>query len=87
MSENNMTDNFQNLVLKILEQEASEEMKSAKLKILQRMAEEVEVKPSRIPAPANITEVGGYFNLLTKIEKENNDMKMKMIASALGIPV
>lgn len=78
---------FQSLVSKILEQETSDEMKEIKLRILQRIAEESEVKPSRIPAPLNITEVGGYYNLLAKIEKENTEMRIKMIASALGLPI
>lgn len=78
---------FQDLLSNLLEQETSDEVKAIKLKILQRIAEESEVKPTRIPAPLNITEVGGYYNLLAKIEKENTEMRMKMIASALGLPV
>ena len=78
---------YQELASKLIEQETSEEVRALKLKILQRIAEESEVKPTRIPAPMNITEVGGYYNLLAKLEKEKTEMQMKMIASALGLPV
>jgi hypothetical protein len=79
--------NYQELAAKLLEQETSDEVKALKLKILQRIAEESEVKPTRMPAPRNITELGGYYNLLAKLEKEKTEMRMKMIASVLGIPL
>ena len=78
---------YQELAAKLLEQETSDEVKALKLKILQRLAEESEVKPTRMPAPRNITELGGYYNLLAKLEKEKTEMRMKMIASVLGIPL
>jgi hypothetical protein len=78
---------YQELAAKLLEQEISDEVKALKLKILQRIAEESEVKPTRMPAPRNITELGGYYNLLAKLEKEKTEMRMKMIASVLGIPL
>jgi hypothetical protein len=78
---------YQELAAKLLEQETSDEVKALKLKILQRIAEESEVKPTRMPAPRNITELGGYYNLLAKLEKEKTEMRMKMIASVLGIPL
>ena len=78
---------YQELAVKLLEQETSDEVKALKLKILQRIAEESEVKPTRMPAPRNITELGGYYNLLAKLEKEKTEMRMKMIASVLGIPL
>lgn len=79
---------------KILESEASEETREIKNTILRRIAEESEVKPSRIPAPLNITEVGGYINLLEQIDAPTPElqamkakMQMSIIASALGLPV
>ncbi|MCR5527570.1 MAG: hypothetical protein K6F39_09400 [Lachnospiraceae bacterium] len=78
----------------MLNSETSKEVQEAKLKLLQRVASETEVKPSRIPAPLNITEIGGYYNLIEQIEAESDEMKAKklemqlsMIASALGLPV
>ena len=47
---------YQELAAKLLEQETSDEVKALKLKILQRIAEESEVKPTRMPAPRNITQ-------------------------------
>lgn len=55
--------------------------------------EETQVKPSRIPAPLNITEVGGYFNLIEQVEttdpalqNQKARMQLALIASALGLP-
>jgi len=78
---------IQELAKSLLAQECSEEMRVLRLKALQRIVEETEVKPTRIPIPMNITEIGGYYNLLAKLEKEQTEMRMKMIASALGLPV
>lgn len=78
----------------LLESESSAESQQYKNLILKRIAEETEVKPTRIPAPLNITEIGGYYNLLEQmkvnsIEMEEKKLKMQMdmIASALGLPV
>ena len=80
--ESNMT--FQEIANKILEQEVSDEMYKIRKLIMLRMALEGEVKASRIPMPKNITEVGGYYNLLTK-QKEKS-MQRQLVASALGLP-
>lgn len=52
------------------------------------------MKPTRIPAPKNITEVGGYYNLISdlqakseEMERKKLNMQMSLIASALGLPV
>lgn len=78
----------------MLNSESSKEVQEAKLKLLQRVANETEVKPSRIPTPLNITEIGGYFNLIEQVDTENQALKdektrmqMSLIASALGLPV
>ena len=55
----------------LIKSEYSEEAKEYRNLILKRIAEETEVKPTRIPAPLNITELGGYYNLLEQ-------MKVKM---------
>lgn len=51
--------------------------------LLQRLANQGDVFPSRIPLPRNITEVGGYLNLLESAGQL--DMRMNAIASALGV--
>ncbi len=74
--------------------ETSPEAQRYKLRILERYAEEREVLPARIPAPRNITEVGGYYNLLANLQKEDAaykkesiELRIRMLKSALGIPV
>jgi hypothetical protein len=51
--------------------------------LLQRLANQGAVFPSRIPLPRNITEVGGYLNLLERAGQL--DMRLSAVASALGI--
>lgn len=73
------------LATKLLEQETSEEMAEIKKMIYRRIATESEIKPSRIPAPMNITEIGGYINLLMKVNQQ--DMLRQTLASILGLPM
>ncbi|WP_298888307.1 hypothetical protein [uncultured Serinicoccus sp.] len=51
--------------------------------LLQRLALQGDVFPSRVPPPRNITEVGGYLNLLS--EMSLHDTRANAVASALGI--
>lgn len=51
--------------------------------LLRRLALEGDVVPSRIPAPRNITEIGGYLNLLEKLRE--TEMRKQMLASVLGV--
>ena len=60
---------IQEIAVKLLEQETSQEIMALKQMILRRIAQESDIRPSRIPAPRNITEIGGYFNLLMKLIK------------------
>lgn len=78
----------------LLNAEASEEKQQYKNQILKRIAEDSVVKPTRIPAPQNITEVGGYYNLIEQIQAKNDEleekklqMQLALIKSALGLPV
>jgi len=73
------------VVAKILENETSPEVLEIKNMILRRMATESDIKPSRIPAPLNITEIGGYINLLTKLNQET--MLRQTLSSILGLPM
>lgn len=74
---------YQKLAEQVLAMEMSAEMQKIRQLALLRMALEGDVKPTRIPAPANITEVGGYYNLLRK--QKQNAMMRRMVASAVGI--
>ena len=38
---------------------------------------EGDVKPARIPAPLNITQIGGYINLMEQLKKEIASLKTK----------
>lgn len=51
--------------------------------LLQRLASEGDVFPSRVPAPRNITEIGGYLNLLEAGGLVG--MRASAIAAALGV--
>ena len=51
--------------------------------LLERLATQGDVFPARVPAPKNITEVGGYLNLLE--QAGFNDLRSSAISSALGI--
>ena len=62
---------------------SSPEITQAQALLLQRLATEGDVIPSRIPAPRNITEIGGYLNLLGELAE--NQMRHDMLASALGV--
>lgn len=77
--------NLNDVLTKILESELDSDTQKYKNAILRRIATEGDVKPSRIPQPKNITEVGGYFNLLMKLRE--TEMLKQMLASALGLPM
>ncbi len=67
---------------RILEQENSDEMAALKRLVLKRMATETNVKQARVPAPINITEASGYYNLL----KNDETMRRQLLATVLGLP-
>lgn len=76
---------IESLAAQLLENENSPEMLAIKRQMLRRVAMESDVKASRIPAPLNITEIGGYLNLLEKINSQ--DMIRQTLTSILGLPV
>ncbi|MCL2141290.1 MAG: hypothetical protein FWH46_00180 [Methanimicrococcus sp.] len=80
-----MTDDnsLSEIVTKILEQETAPEMLELKQLLLRKIIMESDVKPSRIPAPLNITEIGGYFNLMMKLRQE--EMVRQTLVSILGL--
>ena len=80
----NSSGDYNVLVTKLLEMETSAQMQKIRQLMLLRTALESDVRPTRMPAPRNITEVGGYYNLLRKMNQQN--MMRQMVASAIGIP-
>lgn len=86
-------DALQSILSMLLQSESSGKTQSHQEQIMKRIAEEAQVKPSRIPAPLNITEVGGYLNLIEQVEttdpalqNQKARMQLALIASALGLP-
>jgi len=56
-------------LLDVIKTASSPEIAQAQSLLLRRLALEGDVVGSRIPAPRNITEIGGYINLLGDLEK------------------
>lgn len=70
-------------IISILETTNSPAIQRAREIIAHRLAISGDIAPSRIPAPRNITEIGGYINLLT--EYEEIGQRSRMLAAILGI--
>jgi hypothetical protein len=51
--------------------------------LLRRLALQGDVIGSRVPAPKNISEIGGYINLLTKLDE--SEMRSQTLAGILGV--
>lgn len=66
---------------KILESAISPDMLAAQQIILRRLALSGDLFPSRVPPPRNITEVGGYLNLIS----DDLVLSSQVLASALGV--
>lgn len=66
---------------KILESAVSEEMVQAQQLVLRRLATSGDLFPSRIPPPLDITQVGGYLNLV----RDDPVLYAQVLASALGV--
>ena len=66
---------------KVLESAISPEMTAAQLLILRRLATAGDLFPSRVPPPLNITQVGGYLNLVA----DDPVLSAQVLASALGV--
>lgn len=67
----------------ILRSPASPGVLQAQELLLQRLALQGDVFSSRIPAPRNITEVGGYLNLLERLGER--EIRTQSLAAALGV--
>ncbi len=76
-------ENLAQAIISIIETTNSPAIQRAREVIAHRLAISGDIAPSRIPQPRNITEIGGYINLLT--EYNEVDQRSRMIAAALGI--
>lgn len=67
----------------VLKAGTTQEALAAQQQLLQRLATQADVFPSRIPAPRNITEIGGYLNLLGSLHA--SDTQLQVLSSILGV--
>jgi hypothetical protein len=70
-------------LVKAVENASSPEVMAAQALMIRRLALAGDVAPSRIPAPRNITEIGGYLNLLWN--EGQTELRSQVLASALGV--
>ena len=70
-------------LIDVIDKGTAPPMLEAQRILMERIALEGDVIPSRIKPPQNITEVGGYINLLEDLNQR--DAEAEMIASILGI--
>ncbi len=67
----------------ILRSSVTSEALQAQNLLLRRLAVEGDVFSSRVPPPRNITEVGGYLNLLETLNE--SDIREQVLAATLGV--
>src|SRR5688500_12586302 len=77
----NAEDRALDALAKVLEKATAPDMLEAQKVILRRLALAGDLFPSRVPAPLNITQVGGYLNLL----RDHLELRTQVLASALGV--
>jgi hypothetical protein len=70
-------------LLTMLQSATSPDAIQAQNILLRRMALEGDLVPSRIPPPLNISQIGGYINLLTTLKQP--EMRTQMLAGILGV--
>jgi hypothetical protein len=70
-------------LLDVVRNAASPDAAQAQVLMLRRLALEGDVVGSRIPAPRNISEIGGYLNLLADLAQP--ELRSQMLAGILGV--
>lgn len=76
-------DPIEDALAEVIKASVSPEVQEAQVLLLRRLALEGSVFPSRIPPPRNVTELGGYLNLLENGGEPK--LRISAIASALGL--
>lgn len=61
----------------------SPQVQAGQALLLRRLALAGDVIPSRLPAPRNVTEIGGYLNLVTRLGRD--DLRTQMLTAVLGV--
>ena len=69
-------------LLAALERLTGPELADAQQLLVRRLAQTGAILPARIPAPRNITEIGGYLNLLEDVPERHH----QAVLVALGLP-
>ena len=67
----------------VIKNTTSPDVQAAQALLLRRLAVEGDVIPSRLHAPRNITEMGGYLNLVTQLGRDN--LRTQMLTAVLGV--
>lgn len=79
----NVSEQALGALLDIIKNASAPELWEAQTILLRRLALQGDVIASRIPAPRNISEIGGYLNLLGELGQ--GEMRAQMLASTLGV--
>src|ERR1700694_3280193 len=77
------SDRVVNAMIDVLKTATSPEMMQAQQILMRRLALAGDLIPSRMPAARNITEVGGYLNLLETTDQP--ELRAQVLASVLGV--
>ena len=70
-------------MIEVLKASTSPEMQQAQAILIRRLALSGDLIPSRIAPPRNISEVGGYINLLARLNEA--ELRAQVLASILGV--
>lgn len=70
-------------MIDVLKAANTPEMQQAQAILIRRLATSGDLIPSRIDPPKNISEVGGYLNLLAKLQQP--ELQQQVLASILGV--
>jgi hypothetical protein len=70
-------------LLELVKNASSSEAMEAQNILLRRLALQGDVTSSRVPPPRNITEIGGYINLLTSLNE--HEMRSQSLAGIMGV--
>jgi hypothetical protein len=81
MADGTAEDRALDALTRILDAAISPEAQQAQQLVLRRLATSGDLFPARVPPPRNITEVGGYLNLLA----DRPELLSQVLAAALGV--
>lgn len=70
-------------ILELMSSPDDPALAEAQALLARRIASSAALAPVRVPAPLNITEMGGYFNLLEQAGEET--MRLQAVSAALGL--